>query len=351
MSNSYFQKEDQFILNCATKYLAHSGRPTEAWRFPIISTYAGGATDFADPNSFDDFNEVTFIYAAPANAIPSSVGVVGTFGRLYEPLPLTRASFEGELTRYFSVTAVVPKAQKHLYRFIVDGQVLIDPVNPQQEAADNGVVWSRFFTDTYGEPIVLERWELAILSRLVAHLMPFRTGDAKNFLERFYNYLDRGAKDAQFGNIFRLDDSVGEINYIDNLLAREESHRLPDYKICLSIIDQVLRQRNPYTEPSRMSVEIYKDLYNEMSGGFVQGWDYQRYSSPQFFLYLLRRHVVTGAFCHPKYGGNAGAAGWAYLEETYRKPSPGPGVLGDTFFDWRRSLEPAAGGRNQDYRG
>ncbi|MBL8292259.1 MAG: hypothetical protein JNN08_10510, partial [Bryobacterales bacterium] len=68
-------------------------------------------------------------------------------------------------------------------------------------------------------------------------------------------------------------------------------------------------------------------------------------------LYLLRRHVVTGAFCHPKYGGNAGAAGWAYLEETYRKPSPSPGVLGDTFFDWRRSLEPAAGGRNQDYRG
>ena len=59
-----------------------------------------------------------------------------------------------------------------------------------------------------------------------------------------------------------------------------------------------------------MSREVYFDLYNEMATNQVAGWNYDAYGSPQFFLYLLRRHVVTGAFCHPKYGGNVGAAGW-----------------------------------------
>ena len=347
-----FQKEGAFVFNYAAKHLARSqGQPAEGWRFPVVSTYGGGADGVTDPAKFSDFDEVTFVYAAPLNSTPQSVAVIGTFATLFEPIPLERVMFEDEPTRYYAVTHVIPRAQKHLYKFVINGEYAIDSVNPQRETLDNGAVWSRFFTSDYSEPLVLERWELGILSRLVAHLMPFRTEDAGNFLDRFYSYLDRGAKDAQFGNIYRLDDSVGEVNYIDNILAREESHRLMDYKICLSIIDQVLRQRNPYTEPSRMSVEIYKDLYNEMASGSVSGWDYQRYGSPQFFLYLLRRHVVTGAFGHPKYGGNAGAAGWSYLEEKYRKPSPAPGVEGATLFNWRQALEPAVGGRNADYRG
>ena len=110
-----------------------------------------------------------------------------------------------------------------------------------------------------------------------------------------------------------MDTSVGEVNFIDNVLAREERHHLQDYKTCLRMIDRALRQRNPYTEPTKMSRNDYIGLYNDMASNTVAGWDYQVYSSPQYFLYLLRRHAVTGAFCHPKYGGNAGAAGWAYL--------------------------------------
>jgi hypothetical protein len=125
---------------------------------------------------------------------------------------------------------------------------------------------------------------------------------------------------------------------------------LVDYKTCLRIIDRVLRQRNPYTEPSRMSRDYYFDLYNEMASNKVAGWDYSAYSNPQYFLYLLRRHVVTGAFCHPKYGGNAVAAGWAYLEERYTSAPAAPGRDPVTLFNWRRSLEVPLG-VNKDYLG
>jgi len=36
----------------------------------------------------------------------------------------------------------------------------------------------------------------------------------------------------------------------------------------------------------------------------VNGWDTADYGSPRYVLDLLRRHSFTGAFCHPKYGGN-----------------------------------------------
>jgi hypothetical protein len=99
-----------------------------------------------------------------------------------------------------------------------------------------------------------------------------------------------------------------------------------------------------------MSREIYFDLYNEMATNKVAGWDYSQYSSPQFFLYLFRRHVVTGAFCHPKYGGNAGAAGWAYLSERYVSPPAASAQPLETLFDWRLSVEPPLG-VNADYLG
>src|SRR5262249_30592490 len=159
---------------------------------------------------------------------------------------------------------VIPKGQMHRYRFVVDGRYENDSINPQVQRLDNGQLWSRFFTDSFTQPLVLERWELEILARLTTEMMPFQTSDAANFLQRFYNYLDRGQKEAKFGNVYRLDDSVGEINFVDNILAREERHRLTDYKLCLSIMDRVLRMRNPAVEPAKMSTEIYRALYNEM---------------------------------------------------------------------------------------
>ena len=41
--------------------------------------------------------------------------------------------------------------------------------------------------------------------------------------------------------------------------------------------------RNPYTEPIRMSKEIFAALYDEMATDHVAGWDYSSYGSPQYF--------------------------------------------------------------------
>jgi Gluconate 2-dehydrogenase subunit 3 len=366
MADFYFYKDDQDVLNCCTKYLSrlnadprHSYGPpgtsaprdriAEAWRFPVIGTYGGGAP--AVPTSeTQDYNEVIFVYIGADEQSPSSVSVIGTFATLYRPIPMRRALFEGEPSRYFSVCYAVPQGQVHRYRFIVDNAYPVnDPVNPQELILDNGTVWSRFFTDAFTAPVVMESWELELLYRLSAEILPFQTADDTNFLARFYDYLDRATRESLYGNVYRMDDSVGEVNFIDNILAREECQHVTDYKTCLRMIDRILRQRNPYTEPSKMSRDYYFDLYNDMAKNQVAGWDYSAYSSPQYFLYLLRRHVVTGAFCHPKYGGNAGAAGWAYLEERYTG-TPAPGQSPVTLFNWRRSLERPLG-VNEGYLG
>lgn len=368
MDGFVFYPDDDYVLNRATKYLARFNtdqrhnygmtssqaprdRIAEAWRFPIVDTYGGGAPAVTAASSFSDYNAVTFIYALDNMHSPSTVGVIGSFATLHSPLALRRANWEQEPTRFWFLSCAIPKGQKHRYRFIIDnGAPVNDPVNPQEEKQDNGAVWSCFFTDAYSAPVVLERWEIDILYRLAAEILPFQTEGATNFLNRFYNYLDQSAQDSLYAHAYRLDSSVGEVNFIDNILAREERHHLADYKICLRLIDRVLRQRNPYVEPNKMSRNLYFSLYNDMASNNVSGWDYSAYANPQYFLYLLRRHVVTGAFCHPKYGGNTGAAGWAYLGDRYRQPPTAPGQTGVTLFDWSRALEKPLGS-NADYLG
>jgi hypothetical protein len=368
LANYHFYPDEQYILNYATKYLSrfntdrrHAYAPAapeqprdriaEPWRFPVVDSYGGGASALSDPGQFADYNMITFVYAGADVQSPAKVEVIGTFGPLYQPIALRQVGWEGEPTRFWCVSYAVPKGQKHRYRFVLDDSTIVpDPVNPQEQTLDNGAIWSSFFSDAYSSPVVLERWEIDIVYRLAAEILPFQSGDAGNFLNRFYNYLDRASQDSIYAHAYRLDTSVGEVNFIDNILAREERHHLVDYKTCLRIIDRVLRLREPYTEPKNMSRNTYFSLYDEMASNNVAGWDYSAYSSPQYFLYLLRRHVVTGAFCHPKYGGNAGAAGWAYLADRYRAPPRSPAVRGETLFDWPRALEKPLG-VNADYVG
>ena len=359
MENLYFYKPDRHILNHCTKCLARFNtdrrhaygtedtprdRIAEAWRFPLIEPYAGGVSALSDPNTWTGYNEVTFIYAAPdTNA--HNIGVIGTFNVLHTPTPLQQAKFEGEPTRFWSATYVVPRGEMHRYRFVVDGAAPInDPVNPQQMTLDNGVVWSRFFTESFTGPVVFERWELDLLERLCREILPFQTADAANFLSRFYNYLDRGTKEEVYNNVYRMDSSVGEVNFIDNILARQEWHRLADYKICLRLMDRLLRKRMPYLDPCKIDRQYYFDLYNQMASGSVPDWDYGSYGDPKFFLTLLRRHAVMGAFSHPKYGGNVSASGWAYLSERYKDAN------GATLFDWSAGIEWPLG-MNHDYLG
>lgn len=351
------ENEDQYVLNHCTKFLARTNtdprhnfghfsdddgrsRICEPWRFPIIDTYS----DAKEPDQSYTFNKVTFVYRHQEPTLSKQVSVIGTFASLYEPLPLKPVLFMGEETGYYALAIIVPKGEIHTYKFIVDGQVILDPINPQRAMLDNGQFWSRFFTNLCTEPLCFEEWEFVILDRLVDHILPFRTEEGENFLNRYYKFLEQQEKEIQYAYAYRLDQSVGVVNFIDNILAREESHHLVDYKICLGIINKILRQRNPFIEPRVMSKELYINLYNEMANNSVDGWDYNQYNTPLFFLQLLRRHVYTGAFSHPKYGGNVGAAGWAYLSQRYRDET------GKTLFDWRRAIEKPLG-LSSDYRG
>ena len=332
------QKDDVAILNVCAKYLARDdGRSAEAWRFPIVDSYSDGV----DATSSYAFNEVSFVYGLARLPSPLAVAIVGTFANLYDPLPLRRI---GE-TPFWTLTAVVPKGEVHTYKFIVDGVPTLDPINPQRTTLDNGREWSRFFTQLASQPLSFERWELKVLERLTTHILPFRTEAGQNFLERFYYNADRATKSAQYAHAYRLDQPVGVVNFIDKLVAREEAQHLIDYKLCLRQIDRVLRQRNPFLEPGDMSREMFVELYDDMWRGVVDGWDYGTYENPHYFLQLLRRHTFTGAFSHPKYGGNAGAAGWAYLEERFRNPQSG-----ESFFNWRRVTEQPLG-TDTVYRG
>jgi hypothetical protein len=74
MAKYFFKKDDQYVLNRCTKFLSryntdarHScGAPgeesprdriAEAWRFPIIDTYGGGADAVNDPAQLGSFDE------------------------------------------------------------------------------------------------------------------------------------------------------------------------------------------------------------------------------------------------------------------------------------------------------
>jgi hypothetical protein len=137
---------------------------------------------------------------------------------------------------------------------------------------------------------------------------------------------------------------VGVANYIDCILAREESHRLVDYRLCLREIARILKERFPVRALADVPREAFAALYGELARNDVPGWDYTRYGEPRFFLKLLRRHAITGAFAHPDYGGNTGGAGWAFLRDRFLDKHQ------RTLFDFGQALEPGLGD-NPAYRG
>jgi hypothetical protein len=349
-------KDDQYVLNHCTRFLARDstdprhdfgqyppGNPRaaicEAWRFPIVDSYTDGRT----AESSYPYNSVTFVYDGRSGQA-QSVTLVGSFGDLYAPVPLRQVNFLGANTGLQTMTLRVPKGQVHTYKFVVDGHPQLDPVNPQQMVADNGQAWSRFFTDGCQVPLVLSRRERELLGRLVAHLLPFRLPENSRFIREVYDSLDHAAAQQQFPLAYRLDEEVGVVNYIDKVLARAEQHNADDYHTCLFLIDGLLRRRHGGLDPLLLPRDAYAALYDEMATDHVDGWDTGRYGSPRFFLLMLRRHAMTGAFVHPKAGGNSGSAGWSYLEDRFTDEQ------GRTLFDWRRAIE-APLGHNTDYRG
>src|SRR5690349_13597734 len=93
-------KDDQYVLNHCTRYLAREpglarhdfgqyapGDPAaavcEAWRFPVVDAHYDGVSTTASYA----FNDVTFVHDGRA-AAASAVAVVGMFCDLYAPVPL-----------------------------------------------------------------------------------------------------------------------------------------------------------------------------------------------------------------------------------------------------------------------
>lgn len=344
---SLLDVDEEYLLGLVSKYLARddasprhdyghlAGDPRaailEAWRFPVVEAW------YDPTDSAQRFNAVTFVHAAPDRQPSGEVFLVGSFADLHTPLKLASL---GD-THYSTLTLKIPKGEVHTYRMKIGDVWQPDPINPQRVVLDNGVVWSRFFTWGATQRLVLERWEAKLLERMASHILPFHTEDGRIFFKRVHDGKGSANRPA---HAYRLDESIGAVNFIDKLLAREEAHHLVDYRICLELIDQTFRQRNPEIEPTKLSREAYAELYAQMGSGSVPGWNYGRYGNPRYFLQLLRRHVLTGAFSHPRYGGNALALGWKYLEERYVDAS------GATLFDWARAIEPPLG-RNPVYRG
>lgn len=342
--------DHQYVLNFAGRCLARADGPArhdygqygdatdsraracEGWRFPLIDSHR----DLARPDLDARYNRVTFVYPHASDARPA-VAVIGTFATLFEPIPLEPVMFLDEPTAYVALSILVPKGQVHRYKLVVDGRPALDPVNPQRVATADGETWSRFFTDLATQPLVLSRRELLLLTRLTDHILPFRTAEGQRFLQDFYNGADRQAKDTQYARAYRLDQPVGVVNFIDKLLAREENHHAIDYRLCLAQIDSILSRRHPTIDAAAIPKGSFIDLYGQLASGSVDGWNYETYREPQYFLKLLRRHTYTGAFSHPRHGGNVGAAAWAYLESTYRS------AAGASCFAWQRALEPPLG--------
>ena len=161
----------------------------------------------------------------------------------------------------------------------------LDPINPQQVRLENGKTWSRFFTDSYLQPIVLELWELKLLYRLTEQILPFRTGRPSCSSSSFTTTSTAGPRTPRRSTV-STSRSARSTQSTSSSPATER-HRLNDYRLCLKQIDRVLRKRNPNAEPSEISKEIYNDLYNDDGPGpgdvpanRIDGWDYGAYSNP-----------------------------------------------------------------------
>ena len=312
---------------------AGNGHHCETWRLPVVEPHFDSS---ASPDEYSRWNEVTFVFRAESDQPLPDVSVTGLSITELRSVQLGPVSD----SIYLAATVLLPVGRVYRYALRVDDQILPDPLNPQRFIAANGEQLSTFFTNACFEAVTFEPWEMRLLRRLTNHILPFNTREAELFQLR----PGGGPAAALAAQTYRLDHGVGVVNYLDKVLAREERHQLPAYRACLAQINRILRQRNPYLEPGDMPEQTFVNFYEELSSGNVTGWDYTAYSSPSYFLYLLRRHTFTGAFCHPKYGGNVGAAGWLWLADRFRDEK------GRSLFAWERGLEPPLG-TSTEYHG
>jgi hypothetical protein len=302
-------------------------RVPDGWRFPFVESYF----DSQDPQAILNLNRVTFIYAEePDASTPSVIELISDAAAPFQNMRLQKV----QDSKYWALTLLVPTRKVFRYLFRVDGTLQLDPVNPKSTQDEKLNSWSFFWTDYCQKPVTFEIWEIVLLQRLVRHILPFNSQESEIFLST----LNSSTLTPSGGHLYRLDLEMGAVNFIDKLVAGPELHHQQSYKTCLLLINDILRKSNPYQEPRSMDKKMFIELYDQMAAGTVPGWDTSRYSSPSYFLKLLRRHTFTGAFSHPRHGGNSGAYAWDYLKERFPP------------FEWNRAVE-IPWGTNASYRG
>jgi hypothetical protein len=365
------EKEPTDIFNYCTKYLirersnenADQDTITEGWRFPLVMAVLHeeqpiegqdipiGTEQVKANNYTGKYNEVVFIFYDKHQEVNDKIEIIGSFLPMYDSRELIPLEYKGDFSGIYYLALKLPIGNGFYYRYRIKGKDILDPINPQRTTLQNGRQWSFFFTDYYNYSHLFEEWEINLLYRLVEQITPFRTKESQNFINRFYEGLSQ--RDKQLMKIYKLDESVGEVNYITNILAREERHHLNDYKTCLKLIDKLLGKRNPYIESWKVSRELIDELYNDFvkneKGTLIPDWDYTQYQNPTYFLKTLRRHCIVGAFSHPRYGGNIGGAGWDFVKDRFNIKDTSGKVIG-SYFNWDLAIERPLG-QNPYYRG
>lgn len=266
----------------------------DCWKVPLIGSSPTGG----NPQE----NHVIFLFDSLSFSAPLQVTLCGTFGPdgWQDHIPLRPLLYQGQTTGILWTTLDLPKSRLYHYGFTVNDQFIADPINPQRDTRDSGLACSRFFTEGYRAPLVLNAVERRLLDRLSRYLLPFRT-----------------ATDAEV--------SVGTVQFIDHWLAREEWYYLPDYQTGLAAIDHFLARSDSGIPSWQATSAVFRTLFQQMAEDTVTDWRAPFQASA--FLRLLKRHVWCGAFATAAVGGCPDQPGQLYILERYgidlRSPTGG----------------------------
>jgi hypothetical protein len=119
--------------------------------------------------------------------------------------------------------------------------------------------------------------------------------------------------EAITGRILPTDAEPGAIearcvNFIDKALAHEEAQARPLYALGVAGTQAVAQRR--FARPFVALTPAEQDeLLALLETGAASGWPEGPITSPAFFA-TVRAHTLIGFLADPKYGGNAGHAGW-----------------------------------------
>lgn len=101
---------------------------------------------------------------------------------------------------------------------------------------------------------------------------------------------------------------AGTVHYIDNVLAGDQSEKLPLYAAGLEGVSQT-SQLFYGRDFTRLSFDQQTAVLKSLEQGTAQGEVWRSVSSQEFFA-MVWGHVFKGFYGSPEHGGNKGYASW-----------------------------------------